>query len=185
MSTPLPGDLPQFVERLKQREAGAEELFYERFGARVSYLARRELRSSIEADDVRSETLMRVIGAIRDGKLRAAEALPSFVLQTARNVIRERMRQTRRFVPIAEPGEAREPASPQVEPADPAAAAALATALGQLNPRDRAFMKMHYYDDLPRDVIARRLGVDEARVRLVKSRALQRFREAYERVTAR
>jgi RNA polymerase sigma factor (sigma-70 family) len=185
VSTPLPGDLPQLVERLKQGDAAAEALFYERFGARVSYLARRELRSSIEADDVRSETLMRAISAIRDGKLRAADALPSFVLQTARNVIHERMRQTRRFVPLAEPGDAREPASPAVEPPDPMAAAALTTALSQLNARDRAFMKMHYYDDLPRDVIARRLGVDEARVRLVKSRALQRFREAYLRVTAR
>jgi RNA polymerase sigma factor (sigma-70 family) len=171
------------VECLQRRDAAAEADFYARFGPRVAYLALREFRSSIEADDVRSETLVRVLGAIRANKLRVPEALPSFVLQTARNVIRERLRQTRRFVPLAEPGDTREPAAPVIEPPDHAAAAALTLALSELNARDRAFMKMHYYDDLPRDVIARRLGIDEERVRLVKSRALQRFREAYQRAT--
>lgn len=184
MSTPLTGDLPELVERLKRRDPDAEAQFHERFGLRVTYLARRELRSPMEADDVRSETMLRVITAVRDGKLRVTEALPSFVLQTARNVIRERQRQSRRFVPIAEPGEPHEPAAPPVELPDPVARVALASALRELNARDRAFMKMHYYDDLSRDEIASRLGISEERVRLVKSRALQRFREAYQRVTS-
>lgn len=185
VSTAVTGDLPQLVERLQRRDSDAEAEFYARFGARIGYLARRELRSTIEADDVQSETLLRVLSAIRADKLRSADALPSFVLQTARNVIRERQRHTRRFVPLAEPGEPREPSAPAVEPVDHAATAALTVALGELNARDRAFVKMHFYDDLPRDVIARRLGIDEERVRLVKSRALQRFREAYQRATTR
>ena len=183
MSTPLPGDLPQLVDRLRARDAEAEAEFYERFGPRIVYLARRELRSSMEADDIRSESMLRAITAIRDGKLRAAEALPAFVLQTARNVIRERQRQTNRFVPMAEPGEPNELVARHAEPADPLAAAALTTALKELNARDRAFMTMHFYDDLPKEQIAARLGITEERVRLVKSRAVQRFRDAYLRVT--
>jgi RNA polymerase sigma factor (sigma-70 family) len=182
----IPADeLLHLVERLKTGDADAEQEFYERFGARVAFLARRELRSPVEADDVRSETMMRVLKSVRDGRLRAAEALPSFVLQTARNVVRERARQTRRFVPIGEPGSPDEPAAAEVELPDPGAAAALNTAMSSLNERDRAFLRMHFYDELPRDVIAARLGITEERVRLVKSRALQRFREAYGKVTAR
>ena len=185
VSAPLQDNLIDFVERVRRRDPGAEEELYARFGARIGYLAYRELKSSMEADDVRSETLLRVVHAIRSDKLRAAMALPSFVLQTARNVIRERVRQTRRFVPIAEPGDQFEPAAPAIEPPDPAAAAALSIALKTLNARDRAFMKMLFYDDLSRDEIAARLGISEERVRLVKSRALQRFREAYRSVTSR
>ena len=184
---PVTGELPlvQLVERLAQREPSAEEEFYGRFGPRVTFLARRELRSTIDADDIASETLLRVLQSVRDGKLRVADALPSFVWQTARNVIRERQRATRRFVPIGESGSGQEPAAPDVAPPDPAANAALREALLQLNRRDRVFLRLYYFDDLPKGDIARRLGIDEARVRLVKSRALQRFRDAYNKVTRR
>lgn len=178
-------ELPQLVERLQRRDQSAETEFYHRFGPRVAYLARRELRSAMEADDVQSETLMRALEAVRGGRLRAAEALPSFVLQIARNVIHERARQTRRFVPIGDADSATEPVAPAIEPPDPAAAKALQGALLQMNDRDRAFLRMHYYDDLSREEIARRLGIAEERVRLVRSRALQRFREAFNKVTSR
>jgi RNA polymerase sigma factor (sigma-70 family) len=178
-------DLVQFVERLKRQDAEAQADFYDRFGARISYLARRELRSAIEADDVRSETLMRVMQTIRDGRLRSAEALPSFVWQTAKNVIRERARQTRRFMPIAEPGSAAEPAAPEVDLPDPGASAALNVALAAMSDRDREFLRLHFYEEQPREVIAERLGISPERVRLIKSRAILRFREAYLKVTAR
>jgi RNA polymerase sigma factor (sigma-70 family) len=171
------------VERIRRRETTAEAYLYEQYGPRVRYLAWRVLRSSAHGDDVRSETMLRVLQTIRDGRLRSPGALPAFVLQTARHVIQELLRQEGRFVPL--PDDAAEPLAPFVEPDDPGATRALVQAIGHLGARDRAFLRMHYYEELTRVEIARELGVAEDRVRLIKSRALQRFREAYAKVTRR
>lgn len=170
------------VDRVRRGDTSAETELFERFAARIHIVARRELRSSSAADDVRSETMLRVIRNLRDGRLREPEALPGFVLQTARNVIREQARQDRRVVALDTSDVAHEP-SAFVEPADPLAAAALRQAVASLAARDRAFLRLHYYQELSREEVARRLGISEDRVRLVKSRALDRFRRAYQSLT--
>src|SRR5438093_11580321 len=79
-------------------------------------MALRDLRSRADAEDVRNETLIRVLQAIRADRLVSASALPSFVLATARNVIREFGRQGRRAEPIeASEFAARDPSS-EVDP---------------------------------------------------------------------
>jgi RNA polymerase sigma-70 factor (ECF subfamily) len=175
----------EIAERLRRGDTEAERLLYERFGRRIHFLAARDLRSSFRADDVRSETMIRVISAIRDGRLRLPDALPGFVLQTARNVIQEQHRHDRRHVALDQPDAAvPEPAAPiQPESVDRHVARALRRAIGALNSRDRLCLRLHYFDELPREEVAKRLGVSEERVRLVKSRALQRFREAYRQLT--
>ena len=166
------------VERIRRRDPEGDILLYERFGARIDFLARQLLRSDALADDVRSETLVRVLKAITEDRLRTPDALPGFVLQTARNVVRERQRQAGRHVPIESVPERAAQAGFD-RTFDPLAVRALKVAAAALGPRDRAFLRMYYVEELPRQEIARRLGVAEARVRLVKSRALERFRVAY------
>jgi DNA-directed RNA polymerase specialized sigma subunit len=41
---------------------------------------------------------------------------------------------------------------------------------------------MYYYEELPKEEIARRTGIAEERLRLLKSRALKKFREYYLRL---
>jgi RNA polymerase sigma factor (sigma-70 family) len=188
MDTPAADiDTATLVAGLRRGDADAETALFERFSRRIRLVALRYLRSGPAADDVQSETLLRVIRALRDGKLREAAALPGFVLQTARNVIRELARQDRRFVSLDEPDAGLpEPAAPiPDDPVEPVVAAALRVAAGQLGARDRLFLRLHYCDELPRAEIARRLGISEERVRLVKSRALQRFRDAYREAVPR
>jgi DNA-directed RNA polymerase specialized sigma24 family protein len=45
-------------------------------------------------------------------------------------------------------------------------------------------LRMHFYEELPTEEIAQRFGIARERVRLVKSRALQHFREVYKRSDA-
>ena len=59
---------------------------------------------------------------------------------------------------------------------------AIAEVARHLKARDREFLRMYYYEELPREEIARVLGVREERLRLIKSRALKRFREVYEKL---
>ena len=52
----------------------------------------------------------------------------------------------------------------------------------KLNERDRTFLRMYYYEELPKPEIARVLGIKEERLRLIKSRALKRFAEIYSKL---
>lgn len=176
------GESPDFrdlVSGLRACDAAAETALFDYFGPRILMLARREMGSTSAAEDVRSETLLRVLTAVRADRLRDPQALPGFVLQTARHVILETRRRDRRVVSIEEK-RLPEPSVAAVEPRDHRAVEALRQALDRLAPRDRAFLRLYYYDDLSREEIARELGIAADRVRLVKSRALQRFRDVYQ-----
>lgn len=149
------------------------------YGNRVYFIALRDLRSAAAADDVRSETMLRVIRALRDGALRNPAALPGFVLGIARNVIREQQRSANRYDELESAGQAESPA-PAVDGAE---RQALRMALERLDPREREIIRYAFYDDLSRDEISERMGIMPDRVRLVKSRALKSFREFYLRFT--
>ena len=59
---------------------------------------------------------------------------------------------------------------------------AIELVISRLKPRERAFLRLFYYDELPKEEISRRLAVPEERLRLIKSRALKSFREMYARL---
>jgi len=153
---------------------------HEGFRSRIYYLALRELRSPAEADDVCQETLIRVMEAVRKGRLESKEALPGYVAGTARNVIREFRRKHERLSPLG----TLDPPAPDAEaPADPAVGQAIEMVLRRLKPRERDFLRLYYYEELTKDEISQRLGVLPERVRLVKTRALKSFREFYLRLS--
>ena len=59
---------------------------------------------------------------------------------------------------------------------------AIELTIRRLKPREREFLRLHYYEDLDKEEIARRIGIDAERVRLLKHRSLKSFREIYERL---
>ncbi|MEO8027121.1 MAG: sigma-70 family RNA polymerase sigma factor [Bryobacteraceae bacterium] len=153
---------------------------HQRFSNRILFFALRELRSRAAAEDVRNDTLLRVIEAIRNGKLASPDSLPAFVIATARNVIREYRRKESRADPLGD----REFTAPEPAPfVDPAVQRALESVLQRLKPRERDFLRLYYYEDLSKEEISERLGILPDRVRLIKSRALKSFREFYLRLS--
>ena len=48
---------------------------------------------------------------------------------------------------------------------------------------ERDFVRLYFFEELPKAEISERLGIHSDRVRLVKSRALKSFRDAYEGFT--
>jgi RNA polymerase sigma-70 factor (ECF subfamily) len=162
--------------------AEAEAALYEKYAARVYYLALRELRSHADAEDARAETFLRVFQAIREDRVRAPQALASFILGSAYNVCREWRRRQSRLEQLAE--HQREEQSATYTPLllDQDSKGAIEQTLRRLKPREQEFLRLYFYDELPPAEIARRLGLKEERLRLIKSRALKRFREIYERL---
>lgn len=161
----------------------AEAALYGQYSAKVYYLALRDSKSSHDAEDVRAETFLRVIQAIRRNQIRSADALPAFILGVTRNVLREL------YARRNQAGDAVEPSpehlsSPSHERVllDSEVRVAVQKTIDRLKPREQAVLRMHFYEDLPTEEIARRADIAPERVRLVKSRALKHFREIHERL---
>jgi RNA polymerase sigma-70 factor, ECF subfamily len=158
----------------------AEATLYDRYAARVYYIALRKSRSPHDAEDVRAETFLRVLQAIRSNQLRSADSLGSFILGTMRNVLRELFLRQRKAGQTTPPDEV-DLTVPSHEKLflDSEVQRAIERTIERLKPRERDLLRMHFYEELPIEEIARRSGIAPERVRLVKSRALKHFREAY------
>jgi RNA polymerase sigma-70 factor (ECF subfamily) len=173
----IAGDV-DLIERIRTGDRSAEEILYGRYAARVYYLALKRVGSVADAEDVRSETFVRVLTAIRLGQLQQPGAFASFCFRTLDNVASEMTRQSQRTSELAfEP-----PAAPEREYLDEDVKSAIQRSIARLKPREREFLRMYYYDELPKNEIARRTGIAEERVRLLKSRTLKSFREYYQRL---
>jgi len=174
---------PELVARILKGDPEAEAQLYEMFSARVYFTALTETHSKEDAEDVRAETFLRVIQALRQDKLRSADSLPSFIVGITLNVIRELLRQKYRVdsledyqYDIASEG------SHESVFLDEETRRSIADLAKYLKPRDRDFLRMFYYEERPKEDIARVLGVREEQLRLIKARALKRFREVYEKL---
>ena len=166
--------------------AWAESALYEKYGERVFFLALSERYSREDAEDIRAETFLRVLQALREGKLRKPDSLASFVVGIALNVMREHRRQRAGTDALTE-SEEEIPGgeSPEAAFLDREVARSVAAMATQLKPRERQFLRMYYYEELPKEEIARALGIKEERLRLIKSRALKSFRGIYEKLKRR
>jgi RNA polymerase sigma-70 factor (ECF subfamily) len=171
---------------IREGDSAAEAELYEQYSPRVYFLALSELHSREDAEDVRAETFLRVFQALRQNQLRSPDSLRSFIIGTALNVVREQIRQRSRTRQIDE-GELEIAADRSLEAAflDEEVVRAMEETVRRLKPREREFLRMHYYEELPGEEIARALGIKPERLRLIKSRALKSFRECYKKLTKR
>jgi len=176
----------ELVARIRQGDADAEALLYEKFSARVYFTALSETHSKEDAEDVRAETFLRVIQALRQDKLHSADSLPAFIVGITLNVIRELVRQKYRADSLEdyEDDIARDD-SMEAAFLDAETGRELEKAAQQLKPREQQLLRMYYFEELPKEEIARKLGIKAERVRLLKSRALQQLREIYKKMTRR
>ena len=170
------------VASIAEGDQAAESAFYEKYAERVFFLALSERWSREDAEDIRAETFLRVLQALRAGKLRKPGSLSSFIVGIALNVMREHRRRTANSDGLlAGEADVAGDESPEAAFVDRETAESVAETIEQLRPREREFLRMYYYEELPKEQIARALGIKEERLRLIKSRALKRFREIYER----
>jgi len=167
------------------RDALDEAALVERFWERIRVFACRRLATAAEGEDVAQETIRRVLEALRLGRLRAPEALPAFVFETARNICRHRHRSAAREGRAFDRLRSR---LPHAEPAiDPLAnilsegeRGAVRTALSHLADDDRELLRMSYYQALDTAEVARRLGATPAAIRVRRFRALHKLRALLE-----
>lgn len=173
----------ELVANIQSGQTTSETALYERYSAKVYYIALRESKSPHDAEDVRAETFLRVLQAIRGNQVRSAAALHGFILGVTRNVLRELYARRVQSGEVVAP-DAADLASPSHERffLDQEVQLAIQRTIDRLKPREKAVLRMHFYEELPTEEIARRAAIAPERVRLVKSRALRHFREIHGRL---
>ena len=176
----------ELVANIQNGQGASEAALYEKYAAKVYYLALRESKSAHDAEDVRAETFLRVLLAIRGNQVRSPAALPGFIVGVTRNVLRE-LYARRSLAGTAAHSNPVEIAAPSHERLflEQEAQQAVQKVIERLKPREQAVLRMHYYEELPTEEIAQRAAIAPERVRLVKSRALKHFREMYSRLKRR
>ena len=168
-------DLAQLIAA-GRREAEGE--MCRRMAPRVRLYGLRHLRSAAAADDLVQQVLLKMIEALRAGRLRDADKLPHFVLGTCRmTVLDTRRTASRQEQLLQEFGDVLVPQPTVVPSLD---GARLAGCVQALNERERSIVVLTFYDEQTSAEAAGRLGISEANVRVIRHRAIKQLRACME-----
>jgi len=171
------------VRRLTDGDSDAGDHFAAYFGNMLFLKLRVRLRSEQLIEDIRQETLLRVLFILRQGRgVKRPEHFGAFVNGVCNYIVRERCRHER--------DEAWE--DNRVDPIDPATEnpdaglinadlqRKIAGILAQLPEKDRKILRAIYLDELDKAEVCRRFKVSADYLRVLIYRAKIQFREAYE-----
>jgi len=171
-----------YVRRLADGDSGTGDHFASYFDKVLFLKLRVRLRSSQLIEDIRQETLTRVLVTLRRGEgVNCPERFGAFVNGVCNNVVRELCRVDRREEPWTESTE--EPTDPTVD-LDGALVNAdlqreIRRILAALPKRDREILRAIYLDEVDKAEVCRRFHVDAGYLRVLLHRAKVHFREAY------
>lgn len=163
------------VDRVRNGNQLAERMLCERFLPRVKCMLRVRLRDDEAVAEVANDVLLAVIKAMREGRLRDAEALPAFVHGVARNLANNYVRSRldrRNEQPLSSDFD--HPAPPHDASQEERLEAAR-QALDQLEEPDRTILLLVLVEGLKPGEIGRRLALSAEVVRARKSRAVKRI----------
>jgi RNA polymerase sigma-70 factor (ECF subfamily) len=170
----------EYVERLKQGDPATERHFTKHFGDLLRIKLRARLRSVDLIEDLRQETFLRVLTALRrKDSLKCPERLGAFVNAVCQNLLCEVYRSKSRT-------ESGLPEQFEVFDSGPGPESALLTeeqkwqvrrVLEDLPAKDRDLLRMVFYEDADKDDICRRFRVEREYLRVLVHRAKARFRK--------
>lgn len=172
----------EYVRRLKDGDPSTEARFSTYFERFLSIKLRARRMDPTFAEDVRQETLYRVLKTLRQGSgVAQPERFGAFVNSVCNNVLLEL---TRKRTGGEEPaGE-----TPDVEDGRVDLQAGLITqerkrlvakVLDDLTPKDREILRLVFFEEWDRRKICERLNVDQDHLRVLLYRAKARFQAAY------
>lgn len=173
-----------YVDRLRDGEPETEQHFASYFGRLLGIMLRARYLSPERVDDVRQETLARVIAILRrdDGGVRYPERFGAFVNSVCKNVLRENAREWSRTQSIQEK---------QLDPPDrimdleqalisEETKKRVREILEEMKPRDRQLLSAMFLQEKDKDEICSEFKVDRPYLRVLLHRAKERFRSTFE-----
>ncbi|HKB13862.1 MAG TPA: sigma-70 family RNA polymerase sigma factor [Vicinamibacterales bacterium] len=168
-----------YVRKLIAEDPETERHFTEYFGDLLTVKLRSRLRSAAQVDDVKQETFVRVLTALKRGGLASPQSLGAFVNSVCNNVLLETWRSAARTSPIDE-----QPVEPESD--EPSAEWTVLKseqrdqvreAIAGLPQRDKDLIRWLFFEDRAKDDVCRELNIDRNYLRVLFHRTKQRFRE--------
>lgn len=168
------GELADAIAARTEAAEAAEAELYRRFAPRVRLYGLRHLRDEDAARDLMQQVLLLTIEKLRDGAVRDADMIGSFILGTSRMLAVSLKRRDRRRDALLE-AFASDPPFVSAAPSG-LDEEELEACLSGLAERERTVVLLTFYGDRPSRDIAQTLGITEGNVRVIRSRAIARLR---------
>lgn len=173
-----------YIQRLTDGDPETEAHFASYFGELIKLKLAARMRSATLAEDIRQETLLRVLRALRRGNgVEHPERFGAFVNTVCNNVMYEFFRTANRDGHIEE--QVHEPVDTTIDLDRPLQESDMqrevSLVLATLPPKDRELLRAVFIDERDKDEICRRFNVDANYLRVLLHRAKGKFRKAYQR----
>ena len=173
----------QYVDQLRDGEPSTGQHFVSYFGQILGVMLRARYLPPERVDDVRQETLTRVIAILRrDGGVRQPERFGAFVNSICKNVLRENTRDWHRTQPLPQDHLEIPDKIVDIERAliSKETEEKVREILGEMKQRDRELLRAIFLEEKDKDEICREFGVDREYLRVMLHRAKERFRLSFE-----
>jgi RNA polymerase sigma-70 factor (ECF subfamily) len=169
-----------YIRRLAAGDAFVESHFSAYFGELLTLKLRARLRSPQLMEDIRQETLLRVLKIVRNKSVEHPERFGGLVCAVCNNVLMEMLRADRR----------QDQLEPEVEPQDDTVnldtplvndqnRRQVEKVLEELPEKDRELLRMYFLEERDKRDICRHFGVADDYLRVLLHRAKGRFRAIY------
>lgn len=161
----------------------AEAALYRRFARRIELYGRRYLGSEAAAQDLVQQVILRVLEALRAGRLGNPASLASFVLGTCRNVSWDIRRAASRAQKLERSGPDGLPVPHRAdaESLEERDVVRLFGCMNGLREREARVVRMSFWEERAAEEIGERLGLSAGNVRVIRHRALAQLAECLER----
>lgn len=171
-----------YVNRLAAGDPATEAHFSGYFARFLTLKLRARRLSPQLAEDVRQETLFRVLKALRQGSgVTQPERFGAFVNSVCNNVLMEFLQKEGKHPPA--PENSPEPADDRVDIdgslISEQSKRLVAEVLDGLATKDREILRLVFFEEADRGDICRKLGVEADYLRVLLHRAKSRFEQAY------
>lgn len=175
-----------YLDRLRFGDFRTQQHFVDYFGELIRLKATGRLRSIAAVEDVRQETLTRVLRLLTEQCIRQPERLGAFVNSVCNNVLREHHRSRAREIP-ADAELVNDILDPSMSVLEAVAQRQLQQRvrqiLDELPEKDRCLLKALFLEERSKDELCRDFGVTRDYLRVLVHRAKQSFKSYYLRAT--
>ena len=175
-----------YVQRLRDGHGPTEEHFARYFGNRIRIKVGIRMRSREAQEDVRQETLLRVLRNIRNGVIEQPERFGAYVNSVCSNVMLEYFRGETRWAQFPDEGTEPESGEAGVETRllQEERRHHVRQALSVLSAKDRSLLHRIFLDEEDKDAVCEEFGVSREHLRVLLHRARGRLRASMQKAGA-
>jgi len=172
-----------YVDRLRDGEPATEQHFVQYFGQLLGIMLRARYLAPEKVEDVRQETLTRVIAILRrEGGVRQPERFGAFVNSVCKNVLRESARDWHRsemLLPTEHLDIPDKIVDLERSLITQETKEKVREILAEMKPRDRELLRAIFLEDKEKNEVCEEFGVDRQYLRVLIHRAKERFRSSF------